>query len=51
MINPILTKFSDDNKISLILKKKDIIIGKSNLDITDKIIELVDKNIKKIKIK
>tara|TARA_B100001175_G_C19157456_1_gene471206 strand:- start:38 stop:562 length:525 start_codon:yes stop_codon:yes gene_type:complete len=50
-INPILTKFSDENKISLILKKKDIIIGKSSLDITDQIIELVNKDIKETKIK
>jgi Skp family chaperone for outer membrane proteins len=51
LINPILTKYSDENKISLILKKKDIVIGKSDLDITDKIIELVNKSIKKVEIK
>ena len=51
LINPILTKYSDENQISLILKKKDIIIGKSNLDITDQIIELVNKDIKETKIK
>ena len=49
LINPILTKYSDENKISLILKKKDIVIGKSDLDITDEIIKLVNRSIKKIK--
>lgn len=49
LINPILTKYSDENKISLILKKKDIVIGKSNLDITDEIIKLVNESVKKIK--
>ena len=49
LINPILTKYSDVNKISLILKKKDIVIGKSNLDITDEIIKLVNESVKTIK--
>ena len=51
LINPILTKYSDENKISLILKKKDIVIGKSNLDITDEIIKLVNESVKTIKTK
>jgi Skp family chaperone for outer membrane proteins len=51
LINPILTKYSDNNNISIILKKKDIIIGKSKLDITNKIIELVNLSIKEKKIK
>ena len=50
MINPILVKFSNDNSISLILQKKDLIIGKTELDITEKIIKIVNKKIPEFKI-
>ena len=46
-----LIKYSDENEISLILKKKDLIIGKSNLDITGEIIKLINDQIKEIEIK
>ena len=49
-LNPILTKYSDDNSISLIVQKKNIIIGKSELDITSDIMKLLNKEIKKINI-
>ena len=48
ILNPILTNYSKNNSISIILRKKDIVIAKSDLDITDKIIELVNLKIKKI---
>ena len=51
LINPILIKYSDEKKISLILKKKDLVIGKSNLDITDEIVKLINTQIKKINVK
>tara|TARA_B110000037_G_C16998513_1_gene456094 strand:+ start:275 stop:793 length:519 start_codon:yes stop_codon:yes gene_type:complete len=51
LINPILTKFSIDNEISIILQKKDLIIGKTELDISDKIIKIVNDQIKQFKIK
>ena len=51
LINPILTKFSNDNEISIILQKKNLIIGKTELDITDKIIKIINKEIKDFKIK
>jgi len=50
-INPILTKYSKDNEISIILQKKDLIIGKTELDITDEIIKIVNEEIKEFKIK
>jgi Skp family chaperone for outer membrane proteins len=50
-INPILTKFSNENGISIILQKKDLIIGKSELDITNKIIKNVNDDIKEFMIK
>ena len=49
-INPILVKFSEDNSISFILQKKNLIIGKTELDITDKVIKIVNKEVSKFKI-
>ena len=47
-LNPILSEYSKKNSISLVLQKKDIIIGINELNITDDIIEILDKKIKKI---
>ena len=50
-INPILVKFSNDNSISFILQKKNLIVANNELDITDKILEIVNSDIKIFKIK
>ena len=50
LINPILAKYSTENQISIILQKKDLIIGKTELDITDEIIKVIDNEIKEFKI-
>ncbi|MDB9699431.1 OmpH family outer membrane protein [Candidatus Pelagibacter sp.] len=50
LINPILIKYSDENFISVILQKKDLVIGKKELDITDEIIKIVNTQVKKFKI-
>ena len=47
-LNPILADYSKKNNISIILRRKDIVIAKTDLDITDKIIVLIDSSIKKI---
>ena len=51
LINPILAKYSTEKEISIILQKKDLIIGKTELDITDKIITIINNEIKEFKIK
>ena len=51
LINPILAKYSNEKEISIILQKKDLIIGKTELDITDKIITIINNEIKEFKIK
>ena len=48
-INPILGKYATDNEISFILQKKNIIMGKTELDITDDILKIVDNEVLKIK--
>ena len=50
-VSKILINYSADNTISMILKKELIITGKSNLDISEDIIKLVNQNIKDFKIK
>ena len=51
LINPILLKFSDDKKISIVLQKKDLVVAKTELDITEDIIKIVNTEIKELKIK
>ena len=51
MINSIFIKYSSDESISMIFDKKNMIIGKSELDITDEIIKIVNNEIKEFKIK
>jgi len=47
-INPILSDYSKKNGISIILRKQDIVLARTNLDITNQIIEAIDLKIKKI---
>ena len=51
LINPILVKFSNDNEISIILQKKDLVVAKTQLDITDEVIKIVNLVVKEFKIK
>ena len=51
LISPILAKYSTDNDISIILQKKDLVIGKKELDITDEVITIINNEIKEFKIK
>ena len=50
-LTPILTNYAKDNSISFILSKQDIIIGKTELDLTNVIIEILNKEIKTVEIK
>ena len=50
-LNKILEDYSKKNSISMILKKENILIGKTNLDATRDVLDLFNDNIKKISIK
>ena len=50
-LNPILNEYSKKNAISMVLQKKSIIIGKSDLDITQQILIEFDNKVKKINLK
>tara|TARA_A100001011_G_C14134785_1_gene767053 strand:- start:348 stop:866 length:519 start_codon:yes stop_codon:yes gene_type:complete len=45
-LNPIITNYVEKNSISLVIPKKNIIIGKKKLDITEEIIEILNKQVK-----
>tara|TARA_Y100000817_G_C16727022_1_gene486246 strand:- start:131 stop:655 length:525 start_codon:yes stop_codon:yes gene_type:complete len=49
-LSPILAEYSKESNISIIMDKKNIIVGKTELDITKKILVLLDEKIKKIKL-
>ena len=49
-LRPILSDYSKENSISLVLQKKDIIMGKNELNITSDIIKILDETVKKIDI-
>ena len=51
LINPILIKFSNDKEIAIILQKKDLVVAKTQLDITDEVIKIVNSEVKEFKIK
>ena len=50
IINEILAEYSTKNKISLIIEKKNIVIGKTELDITKNILVLLNAKIKKVEL-
>ena len=51
LINKIIGTYASKHSISFVFPKKNILIAKSEFDITDKIIVLVNQNIDKIAIK
>ena len=50
LINPILVKFSNDKEITIILQKKNLVVAKTQLDITDEVIKIVNSEVKEFKI-
>ena len=50
-LTPILANYSAQNSISFIIPKKNIIIGKTELDLTNTILKLLDSKVKSIEVK
>ena len=50
LINPIIEKYMTDNSIYMLMDKKNIFIANNNYDITKKLIELIDNQIKTVEI-
>ena len=49
-IKPLLAKYLEENSVSFILDKKNVIVGKTNSDITNIIIKQLDNKLPKIEI-
>ena len=50
-LDPIIEKYINENNISIVLDKKNIIIGKDNLDITNIITERLNKKLPSLSLK
>ena len=50
VLSPILTEYSKEKNISIVMDKKYIIVGKTELNLTDDILKLLNIKIKKINI-
>ena len=48
-LNDLLQQYANQNSIQMIINKKNILIGKNDLDATKDILNLVNENIKTIK--
>lgn len=48
ILDPIISKYVETNSIALVFPKKNIIVGKKDLDITAKIIKLLNIQVKEI---
>ena len=44
IINPLIQNYMKKNSIDIVLEKKQIFIGSSNIDITNDIIKLINEN-------
>ena len=47
-LNPIISKYVEDNSIEIVLSKKNIIIAKKDLDITNPVMDLLNNQLVKI---
>ena len=51
IVTKVLAEYSAKNEISLVLNKEGIILGKKDIDISEKILETLNKEVKNIKLK
>ena len=50
ILNPLITKYVEKNKIDLVLEKKNVLVGIKTLDITNDILNIFNKETENIKI-
>ena len=50
VVNPILKKYMEDNKIRIVLNKDIVILGDTTLEITDQVIAILNKEFPSVKI-
>jgi len=49
-VNPIIKKYMDENNVRVVLDKKSVIMGDTTLEITDKIITILNKEVPSLNI-
>lgn len=47
-LNPILQKYMSENNIKMIIKKNSIVVANTEIDLTDKILKVLDQELKSI---
>ena len=50
-LDPILTKYMSENNIQIIIYRKYIVLAQSKLDLTDKVLEIFNKELKSLNLK
>jgi outer membrane protein len=50
-LDPILTKYMSENNVQIIIYRKYIVMAQSKLDLTDKILEIFNKELKSLNLK
>ena len=50
-LNPILTKYMSENNIQIIIDKKYVVMANSKIDLTGKILEILNKELKSLNLK
>ena len=50
ILNPLLTKYVEKNNISLVLEKKNVLVGVKTLDITNDLIKIFNNETKEKKL-
>ena len=50
-LNPIIEQYMKDNKIRLVIDKKSVLLGDTNLEITNQVIDILNKKITSLNIK
>ena len=48
LLNPILTKYVDENNIKIVIEKKNILVGIKTLDITENILKIFNEETKNL---
>ena len=48
LLNPIIAEYASENNIDIVFRKEQMIVGKTELDISEPILSIVNKKIKKI---
>jgi outer membrane protein len=50
-LDPILTKYMSENNVQIIIDKKYVVMANSKIDLTDKILEILNKELKSLNLK